>query len=137
MEPVGYGFLILVGSAAIFGLLIGAIGGAVGWRFKVNVFLCIAVTACAFLILLIRDQRSFHAVGAQMVWGLPALTMSFLVSSIAARMLAAFTRIRQGLVALAAFGLALGTGLLYLSTFGTELGQLPLTTSVVDLMLIG
>ena len=33
MEPIAVGFMVLVGTAALLGVVVGAIGGAVAWGF--------------------------------------------------------------------------------------------------------
>jgi hypothetical protein len=52
MAPIAFGFMILIGAAAVLGVVVGAIGGAV-------------------------------------VWGIPPLSLAFLIASISARWLEA------------------------------------------------
>ena len=39
MEPIAVGFLILIGTAALIGVVVGVIGGAVVWRARSNLVL--------------------------------------------------------------------------------------------------
>jgi len=39
MEPIAVGFMVLVGTAALLGAVVGAIGGAVTWRVGANLAL--------------------------------------------------------------------------------------------------
>ena len=44
---IAVGFLVLIGAAAVLGVLVGAIGGAVAWRLRMNLAVGVALTACA------------------------------------------------------------------------------------------
>jgi hypothetical protein len=57
MEPIAVGFMVLVGTAALLGVVVGAIGGAVAWRVGVSLPLGGLLTAGAFLAVLVAEQR--------------------------------------------------------------------------------
>ena len=118
MAPVGYGFLILIFTAAFVGVVVGAIAGAVVWRLRCNLALGALVTACTLpLALVVEAYGSVYWLRAKLIWGAPSAALTFLICSIAARWLEARTPLRPMWIALAACGLALGAGLLYLAWF--------------------
>ena len=118
MAPVGYGFLILIFTAALVGVVVGAIAGAVVWRLRCNLALGGLVTACVFpLVLVAEAYGSIYWLRAKLIWGAPSAALTFLICSITARWLEARTALRPLWIALAASGLALGVGLLYLAWF--------------------
>jgi hypothetical protein len=118
MAPVGYGFLNLLFTAALVGVVVGAIAGVVVWRFRCNLALGGLVTACVFpLVLVAEAYGSVSWLRAKVTWGAPAAALTFLVCSIAARWLHAHTALRPLWIALAACGFALSAGILYLEWF--------------------
>ena len=118
MAPVGYGFLSLIFTAALVGVVVGAIAGAVVWPLRCNLALGGLVTACVFpLILVAEAYGSVSWLRAKLIWGAPSVALTFLICSIAASWLEAGTALRPMWIALAACGLALGVGLLYLAWF--------------------
>ena len=118
MAPVGYGFLILIFTAALVGVVVGAIAGAVVWRSRCNLALGGLVTACLLpLVLVAEAYGSVYWLRAKVTWGAPSTALTFLISTIAARWLDAHTALRPMWIALAACGLALGVGVLYLAWF--------------------
>jgi hypothetical protein len=118
MAPVGYGFLLLIFTAALVGVVVGAIAGAVVWRLRCNLALGGLVTACLLpLALVVEAYGSVYWLRAKLIWGAPPAALTFLICSIAARWLGARTALRPLWIAVAACGLALGVGLLYLAWF--------------------
>jgi hypothetical protein len=118
MAPVGYGFLILLFTAALVGVVVGAIAGAVVWRFQCNLALGGLVTACLLPLLLVAEAYgSIYWLRAKVTWGAPSTALTFLISTIAARWLEAHTALRPLWIALVACGLALSVGFLYLRWF--------------------
>ena len=118
MAPVGYGFLILIFTAALTGVVVGAIAGAVVWRLRCNLALGALAAACVFpLVLVAEAYGSIYWLNARLIWGAPSAALTFLICSIAARWLEGRTALRPTWIALAACGLALGVGLLYLAWF--------------------
>jgi hypothetical protein len=118
MAPVGYGFLILIFTAALVGVVVGAIAGAVVWRFRCNLALGGLVTACLLPLMLVAEAYgSVYWLRAKVTWGAPSTALTFLISTIAARWLDAHTALRPMWIALAACGLALSVGFLYLAWF--------------------
>jgi hypothetical protein len=118
MAPVGYGFLILIFTAALVGVVVGAIAGAVVWRFRCNLALGGLVTACLLpLVLVAEAYGSVYWLRAKLTWGAPSMALTFLIGSISARWLEAHTALRPLWIAFAACGLALSAGFLYLLWF--------------------
>ena len=122
MAPVGYGFLILIFTAALVGVVVGAIAGAVVWRLRCHLVLGGLVTACLLpLALVVEAYGNVYWLRAKLIWGAPSAALTFLICSIAARWLEARTALRPLWITLAAGGLALGAGLLYLAWFKRQL----------------
>jgi hypothetical protein len=118
MAPVGYGFLVLISTAALVGVVVGAIAGAVVWRFRCNLALGGLVTACLLpLVLVAEAYGSVYWLRAKVIWGAPSTALTFLICSISARWLEAHTTLRPRWIALAACGVALSLGFLYLLWF--------------------
>ena len=137
MEPIAVGFTILVGTAALIGVVVGAIGGAVVWRLKSNVVSGGVLTACAYLLVLVAEHHEdFQWLRAKLTWGVPSMTLAFLICSISAPWLEARTGLRPTRAALAAFGFSLGVGLLYLLTFRVSLRAPLVSALAADLCLI-
>src|SRR5262245_65399719 len=111
MAPVGYGFLILIFTAALTGVVVGAIAGAVVWRLRCNLALGGLVTACLFpLVLIAEAYGNVYWLRAKIIWGAPSAALTFLVCSIAARWLEARTALRAMWIALTAGGPPVGAG---------------------------
>ena len=55
MAPVGYGFLLLIFTAALVGVVVGAIAGAVVWRLRCNLALGGLLTACVLPLVLVAE----------------------------------------------------------------------------------
>jgi hypothetical protein len=56
MEPIAVGFMVLVGTAALLGVVVGAIGGAVVWRVGISFPLGGLVTGSALFVVLIAEE---------------------------------------------------------------------------------
>jgi hypothetical protein len=119
MEPIAVGFMILIGTAALIGVVVGAIGGAVTWRVGGNLALGGLLTACALVgVLIAEGEGSMTWLRAKLTWGAPSMALTFLLAWLSARWLQARTTLGPNWTALAAFGIALSLGLLSLKLFG-------------------
>ena len=115
MAPIAAGFMVMVGAAVVMGLLVGAIGGALAWRVGWNLLLGGLLTTIAFVLVLIAGHPGDQTwLRAELAWGAAPMGMSFLIATIAARGLAARTRLRPLWTSLAAFGLTVAVAFLYL-----------------------
>jgi hypothetical protein len=56
MEPIAVGFMVLVGTAALLGVVVGAIGGAVAWRVGISFPLGGLVTGSALFVVLVAEE---------------------------------------------------------------------------------
>jgi hypothetical protein len=122
MEPIAVGFMIMIGAAALTGVVIGAIGGAVTWRLGANLALGGLLTACGLLLVFVADEwGNLVWLRAKFTWGAPSMALTFLLASLSARWLQARTSLRRAWTALAAFGFALILGLLNLKLLGLSL----------------
>jgi hypothetical protein len=137
VEPIAVGFMVLVGAAAFMGVVVGAIGGAVVWRLGSGLVLGVILTACTYVLVLIADyHEDFVFLRAKLIWGVPSMTVAFLLSSVLASWLEVRTTLRRNGVALAAFGLGLGLGFLYLLLFRIGMGAPLVAAPIVDIGLI-
>lgn len=119
MEPIAVGFMVLIAAATVTGVVVGAIGGAIVWRVKINLALGAVLTACAFLLVLVADyHKDFYWLSSKLRWGAPSLALAYLLSLISARWLHAHTRLHRNWISVAAFGISTALGLLYLRLFG-------------------
>jgi hypothetical protein len=57
MEPIAVGFMVLVGTAALLGVVVGAIGGAVAWRVRICLPLGGLPTGGALFVVLVAEQN--------------------------------------------------------------------------------
>src|SRR5262245_65795910 len=118
MAPVGYGFLYLLFTAALVGVVVGAVAGTVVWRLRCNLALGALVTACLLpLVLIAEAYGNVYWLRVKLLWGAPSAALTFLVCSISARGLESRTALRPMWIAIAACSLALGAGFLYLEWF--------------------
>ena len=145
MAPVGYGFLDLLFTAALVGVVVGAIAGAVVWRLRSNLALGALVTAGLFPLVLVGEAYgNVYWLRAKLIWGAPSAALTFLICSISARWLEVRTALSPLSIALAACGLALGVGLLYLVWFkhlllspqGARSPLLPVLTADIVLLVV-
>ena len=145
MAPVGYGFLNLLFTGALVGVIVGAIAGAVVLRLRCNLALGALVTAGLFpLVLVAEAYGNVYWLRAKLIWGAPSAALTFLICSISARWLEVRTALSPLSIALAACGLALGMGLLYLAWFkhlllsppGAWSPLLPVLTAHVVLLVV-
>jgi len=56
MEPIAVGFMVLVGTAALLGVVVGAIGEAVAWRVGISLPLGGLVTGGALFVVLVAEE---------------------------------------------------------------------------------
>jgi hypothetical protein len=137
MAPVAFGFLILIATAAVTGALVGAIGGALVWRLRLNAAAGIALTVCAFLGILLLDQWGDTTwLRAKLAWGIPSLAVTFLSASLSARWVAARTRLSPTWTAIVACVLALSLGFLYMFLFKLSPGAPLVGGPAISLCLI-
>jgi hypothetical protein len=59
MEPIAVGFMVLVGTAALLGVVVGAIGEAVAWRVGISLPLGGLVTGALFVVLVAEEWKGF------------------------------------------------------------------------------
>ncbi len=137
MEPIGYGFLIMIAGAVTAGIVIGALGGAISWRLNSNLVLGAVLTAVAFPLLLIADDRgSTKWLRAELHWGLPSLALGFLSCALLATSLRGLTRIGPTWAAILAFVLAVGLGVLSMRSLKNDPGAIPTVGLVADACLL-
>ncbi|MGH9867023.1 MAG: hypothetical protein ACREAA_02515 [Candidatus Polarisedimenticolia bacterium] len=137
MELFAVGFLVLIATAAFMGVVVGAIGGAAAWRLRSNLVVGFVLTVCAFFLVLVADQPGdFIWLRAKLTWGVPPMSMTFLVSSVFARWLETRTTLRPNWIALAALGVSLSTGFLCLLLFRISPGAPLLAALGADLCLV-
>jgi len=118
MAPIAAGFLVLIGTAALLGVLVGAIGGAVTWRLRLNLVLGALLTTGALLLTLIAfHHEDLVWLRPELTWGISAMLFTFLVASIWAEWIEARATLRPAWIALGACGVALSVGFLYLLLF--------------------
>src|ERR1051325_6792760 len=130
MEPIAVGFMIMIGTAALMGVVVGAIGGAVAWRLGANLAFGGLLTACALLVVLVAEgSGSLVWLRAKIIWAAPSMALAFLIAFLSASWLQARTTLRPTWAALAAFGIALSLGLLNLKLLGINL-RAPLLTAL-------
>lgn len=136
MEPFAAGYLVMIGAAAVLGVFIGAIGGALGWRLRLTT-LALVLSVLAFVLYLFIEHGGRHLwLGAELIFGLPPLLFAFLAASISARSLAGRTSLRPGWVALLAFGIANLAGALCLLLFRIGPGALLKGAISADLLIL-
>ena len=110
------GFQVMIAAAAVLGTFVGALGGALVWRLRWNVFLGAVLAAGAFILVLVSESPSnFTWLRTKISWGLPPMLLSFLVASLSGRWLGA--RMHPTWTTLTAFGISLVTGFLCLLLF--------------------
>jgi hypothetical protein len=137
MEPIAYGFMVMMGAAAFLGVLVGAIGGAVIWRLRINVALGAVLTAGALLLVLIASHHGkLLWLRAELTWGAPSMALAFLICSVSARWIAARTSLHPNWSVLAALGVTFSTGFLYLMMFRLHFRAPLLAALIADVFLI-
>lgn len=114
------GFMVSAAAAAVFAVAIGALGGALSWRAEHGLALGGPATAAAYLVAA-AGALGLPLLPLALTWGLPALAMAFLGTSLGARQLNARAGLRPLGAALAALGGAFALGTAYLLLFRTGL----------------
>ena len=137
MEPIAAGFMILIATAALLGVIVGAIGGAVFWRFRVNLLTGSLLTALAYVLLLVVESEGRTSwVKVKVVWGTPALMLAFLLTSLLAPWLASRTALRPTWTGLISLGLTWAMGFVYLLLFRVSLAAPPWVALGADACLL-
>jgi hypothetical protein len=137
VEPFAVGFMILVGTAALIGAVVGAIGGAITWRAGANLFVGAVVTACALVLVLIAEgEGRLVWLRAKLTWGVPSMAFTFLAALASARWLTFSTTLGRRGTATVGFIIALCLGLLSLRLFGLSLRAPLLAAGVAGVCLI-
>ena len=137
MELIAVGFRVMIAGATVLGIFVGAVGGAVVWRLRIQLALGGLLTALAYLLLLVVEHPGYLGwLRTKLTWGIPSTLLAFLICSISASWLEAHTRLRRTWTSLAALGLALIAGSLYLFLFRVGMRAPVLAGLVVDLVLI-
>src|SRR5258705_12752065 len=114
MDAVAVGFMVLIAGAAFMGVVVGAIGGAVTWRFGGSLVLGGLITACAYLLALILEHpQDFIWLSAKVTWGIPATSVTFLIGSVPAAWLNGRAPLLPSSIAIATHGIILSMGVLY------------------------
>jgi hypothetical protein len=57
MAPIAAGFQVLVTTAAMMAVIVGAIGGAVVWRMRINLLLGGFLTVCVYFLLEVAESH--------------------------------------------------------------------------------
>jgi hypothetical protein len=122
VEPLAVGFILSIGTAALIGIFVGALGGAVVWRLRMNLLWGGLLTAIAFVVCLILENggRTLF-MKAEFMWGTPALILAFLLISLLAPWLASRIKLRPTWTGLIALLLVLVFGFMYLFLFRLNL----------------
>ena len=137
VEPIAVGFILSIAGAAFIGVLVGALGGAIVWRFRVNIFVGGLLTALAFVLFLIVDDGGRRLLmKAELTWGTPALLLAFLLTSLLAPWLASRLTLRPTWIGLIALGLAWAIGFVYLLLFRVSLTAPPWVALGADVCML-
>jgi hypothetical protein len=119
MEPIAAGVMVMMAVASLIGVLIGAIGAAVTWRWGIHPALGALVTALVLpLFLLAIEGGDLTWLRPRVIWGMPLLMLAFLTCSIAAGVLAERFPLHRNVIALTSFGLAIAAGLVLVRAIG-------------------
>jgi len=137
MEPIAVGFMILIGTAALLGVIVGALGGIVFWRFRINLLRGSLLTALAYVLLLVVESEGRTSwMKAKLVWGAPALMLAFLLASLLAPWLASRMALRPTWTSLISLGLTWALGFVYLLLFRLSLAAPPWVALGADVFLL-
>jgi len=118
MAPIAAGYMVLIVAAAGWGIIIGAISGAIVWRLRINALLGGLITAVAFVLFLMAEHPGDTTwLPSKLLLGMPSLLFGFLVSSLSAQWLGTHVHVRPLWTALASFGLTLVVGFSFLMLF--------------------
>jgi hypothetical protein len=137
MAPIAAGFMVLVAAAAFLGVMVGAIGGAVAWRVRINLALGLCLTAAALLVVLVATQYGEYSwLRAKLAWGAPPLILSYLMVAGSADWLESRTKLPATWTAFVAFCIGLVLGLVYLRLLGISRQAPRLAVPAVALFLL-
>lgn len=118
MAPVGAAGMVLFATAIFVGYFAGALGGAVGWRLRWNIGWAGLLTLGTYILIQLASHHwDLHWVSREIAWGGPAMSLGYLLSSLAARWLGNRTKLRPNLILIIAFVLSMVIGSLYLRQF--------------------
>ncbi len=135
MEVISNGFLILVGSVAIAAFIMGTFGGAIVWKVRGGLALGGLSTVGVYL-LASAAILGYPWLIAALIFGVPSLILTFLISFIVARHFESRANSHHIFPALAAIFTALVAGFLLLVLFRFNLWAATLTTLGIDAYLI-
>ena len=111
MGPVGAAGYVMVTSAAILAMILGALAGAIAWPIRCSLLWPALLAAAAYLATTVILGNA--ALWPAVVIGLPPLLLTLLTSWLAASYLEERARLRRIWAALAALGCALLVGFLW------------------------
>ena len=103
----------MAATAAMAALILGAMTGAVVWRLKSSLFLG-GLLSLAIFVLAATVFLGFRSLTVAVIYGIPALIMTFLISHLAANAWNVRLNMRALWATLAGIGTALVAALLYL-----------------------
>lgn len=109
MEPLAVAGYVMVASAAVLAVMLGALAGAIAWAVKGNVFWAGVLAAGAYFAVAVLLES--HRPVAAAIVGMPPLMLTLLSSWLAASYLQA--RLRRPWAAAAALGCALLLGFIW------------------------
>jgi len=92
MEPLAAAGYLLIASAALDGIMVGALGGAIAWAVKGRRRWIGLLVAGIYVTIVLRASYSLKT-GA--VFGIPLLVLTFLISWLTASYLQARTRLKS------------------------------------------
>jgi len=118
MAPIAAGYMFLLAATAGWGIIIGAISGAIIWRLRINVILGSVITVITFVLFLLAEHRSDTTwLPSTLLLGMPSLLFAFLLASLSAQWSGTHFHFRPLWTALASFGFTLVVGFLFLMLF--------------------
>lgn len=133
MEPlVAYGYLLIT-TAALDGIFVGTVGGALAWVGKGRRLWILLLVALAYLVTVLRADYSPKA---GVVFGLPLLVLTFLISWLAASCIQAGTTLKWFWVAPLAACCSLVVAIAWMFLMRIDLRVPATAAAVADLLLI-
>lgn len=113
MEVIAVGFKVLVASVVVTAVIVGAMSGAVFWRAKNGLVLGSLSALGVYFLAVAIDLDLLPWGKLTLVFGVPPLIMTFLMSYLTARHLKARSKLRPLWASLAALGGTLIVGFSY------------------------
>lgn len=108
MEPLAIAGYLLLSTAAIEGILVGTLGGAIAWRIRAGLLWVLPLVAGGYLAG--AAVLASYSPAAAAVFGLPPLVLTFLITWLTADYLRANAGLRPVWASLAAICCALIAG---------------------------